>query len=332
MLPKNDRDVLAVSAAQRHLAGHCKLKHEIRRLPPGLTLCELDTILGPDWAPGGPHVSWREFIRGKLRRAGKPHQQSRCTLLLTSDNAVFTLYSLIPTLAFHDEAETWRNADLEHLPPQLREAPFQRTPVGIKSRPDHRQGTIDQDPEFMLFLEEQTQPYEKTPVDIPLNEETEPITSTPLLDALREKKAKELASPRATPQVKNPGRPKKSDLAKRRLISPGDGEKEPSSPGSTSTWPVVPASDPTEDSTSQSPIPPQATKAFLKNARTQQGMTEQLILQALTVFGPVHDVTIDPRKGTAVARFKESEGLAKAVAAGRVNVAQGTVEVVGGSY
>lgn len=43
----------------------------------------------------------------------------------------------------------------------------------------------------------------------------------------------------------------------------------------------------------------------------------------------MNNVTIDPRKGTAIAVFKTQEGLKKAVEAKKVPVANGAVEVLG---
>lgn len=57
-------------------------------------------------------------------------------------------------------------------------------------------------------------------------------------------------------------------------------------------------------------------------------MTEILIQQALAQFGEMNNVTIDPRKGTAIAVFKTQEGLKKAVEAKKVPVAKGAVEVI----
>jgi regulator of nonsense transcripts 3 len=56
-------------------------------------------------------------------------------------------------------------------------------------------------------------------------------------------------------------------------------------------------------------------------------MTEVLIQQALSQFGDIVSVTIDPRKGTAIALFKDAQGLQKAREAKRVSVASGTVEI-----
>jgi regulator of nonsense transcripts 3 len=69
------------------------------------------------------------------------------------------------------------------------------------------------------------------------------------------------------------------------------------------------------------------TKAYLKHANPSQGMTDVLIQQALSQFGDVTNVTIDSRKGTAIAVFKDGQGLQKARDAKKVSVANGTVEI-----
>ncbi|KAF2728489.1 hypothetical protein EJ04DRAFT_546753 [Polyplosphaeria fusca] len=69
-------------------------------------------------------------------------------------------------------------------------------------------------------------------------------------------------------------------------------------------------------------------QAFLKHANASQGITEELIGEALKVFGAIEKVEIDKRKGFAYVDFAESEGLAKAIAASPVKVAQGAVQVL----
>lgn len=81
-------------------------------------------------------------------------------------------------------------------PPVLEFAQYQRIPAGRKKN-DPRQGLIDQDPEFISFLESLTNPVEK-PANVDAQDaaaKTENTTVTPLIQFLREKKAaKEKAS------------------------------------------------------------------------------------------------------------------------------------------
>ena len=86
-------------------------------------------------------------------------------------------------------------------PPTVEFAPFGRTP-NSKVRKDARQGTIDQDPEFIEFLESLTNPIQKaTNVDQEndaSSKSKEKVTTTPLIQYLRDKKAnkgKEVSSP-----------------------------------------------------------------------------------------------------------------------------------------
>lgn len=69
-------------------------------------------------------------------------------------------------------------------------------------------------------------------------------------------------------------------------------------------------------------------KAYLKHANASQGITEQLIVAALSTFGEVVKVDIDKRKGTALAEFKTPEGLKAAMSKRSIPVAQGAVEVL----
>lgn len=70
------------------------------------------------------------------------------------------------------------------------------------------------------------------------------------------------------------------------------------------------------------------THAFLKHANPSQGITEPLIGEALLPYGVTTKVEIDKRKGFAYVEFAEPEGLRKAIAAGSIKVAQGSVQVL----
>ena len=85
-------------------------------------------------------------------------------------------------------------------------APFPRTPHA-KVRRDNRQGTIDQDPEFIEFLESLTNPLPKASnVDQRVGSDDkskEKMTTTPLIQFLRDKKAnkgKETAAATTNPK------------------------------------------------------------------------------------------------------------------------------------
>lgn len=448
-----------------------KLKLEIRRLPPSLTLVEFEATLGDEWKLGNGKVDWREFVPGKLKAPGKQHVQARCSLHVTSEMHAQQLAQHFIEITFQDKAGSHKIPELKNLQPQLQYAASQKTPIGVKQRDDNRQGTIDQDPDFMRFLEDQTMPTPKPSVIDPSGEKAEvaEVKSTPLIDDLREKKAnkakaatakaekkkddeerkaaghkkktskdasqqekimqskveqaakeaakvlnKQAASKTAAQQTpaggkfSSPAKSKKGAQSMREQnattvqsadtnspSSPASNRGPPShrprgnaegikkmlqkdlgirpkpptvSPSSTTTKSnesrlrqdpkITPASaaPSTESKLAQPQIPPSkqsskspqhqsktthtpttssqqtsanasAPKAYLKHANPSQGMTEMLIHTALAAYGPVTNVTIDPRKGTAIAVFKDTEGLKKAMEAKTIPVAGGAVEV-----
>ncbi|KAK4544981.1 hypothetical protein LTR36_003886 [Oleoguttula mirabilis] len=462
MAKNGDRGVLPINAAARAAparAPAARLKLEMRRLPPGLTLTELEEIVGAEWKLGSGRVDWREYRQGKLRAPGKLPEQSRCYLHLANERLVKEFEQRFLDVVFHDKAGTHKNPDLKHLPPTLGFAPNQRTSLQARQRADNRQGTIDQDPEFIAFLEAETQPVAKASAVEPA-EKTEKvgIKSTPLIDDLREKKANKAkaAAPKADvkkddgkkgharstskdvvvdktvgkaglqtkieqaakdaakvltkqaaakataqqqqPSAKaaSPARPKKAAQSPRQQnatpVQPVGGAVSttttaPSGPAPNRTptgqrqranaegikkmlqkdlgirpKPAAAAQATAKTPQAAAPTPPSsaaatqaqtstaastapkanaapkptsssaptisATKAYLKHANPSQGMTEMLILRSLSEYGECTNVTIDPRKGTAIAVFKDSEGLKKAMDAKRVPVANGAVEVL----
>lgn len=449
--PKDDRSigVLPVSAAARAAPSKSpatRLKLEIRRLPPALTLSEFEDTLGDEWRLRKGKVDWREYRQGKLKSPGKLPEQSRCYLHLASEPMLKGFEQRFLSVTFHDQAGTHKHPELKHLPPTLGFAPYQRTPqLHAKPKADNRQGTIDQDAEFIAFLEAETQPIVKAAAidaGVTEKEDKEVVKSTPLIDDLRERKAnkakaaatkaekkkavdedkgskkgeedakggkdaggkqqkieqaskeaakvlhKQVASKQQqnaqaqqSAKAASPARPKKVASSPKpqnaapaqpagvnanagpaspapQRAPPGrqrgnaDGIKkmlqkdlgirpkpardppvpQPPAPdaAATSPPPATPATPaPTQQTVPKNNTSPSsATKAYLKHANPSQGMTEVLIQQALATYGEMSHVTIDPRKGTAIAVFKDSEGLKKALEARKVPVAQGAVEVL----
>ncbi|KAK1038191.1 hypothetical protein LTS16_012180 [Friedmanniomyces endolithicus] len=470
----NDRPgVLPVNAAARAAptkTSSTRLKLEIRRLPPSLTLTEFEEVLGDEWKLGKGKTDWREYRPGKLRAPGKLPEQSRCYLHLATESYVKDFEQRFLSVVFQDKAGTHRNADLKHLPPTLSFATSQRTPLQVKQRLDSRQGTIDQDSEFIAFLEAETQPLVKpTALLEALGAEKqkgeERVKSTPLIEDLREKKAlrakaaaekvdkkrlddkkaangskdgvsagaekdmkagqqarveqaaKEAAKVLTKQAVAKQQLPTPAQPANAKAASPARMRKTVQSPRQQNATPAVPLTASTPSTTPAGPAPdrrpphqrqrgnaegikkmlqkdlgirpkpvpttqptttpasqpvnatttpatsspvaappaaqpptqPKATstplkptpiaappsqpapislKAYLKHANPSQGMTEMLLHRALAEYGDVVNVTIDPRKGTAIAVFKDTEGLKKAMAARKIVVAKGAVEVL----
>lgn len=458
--PDRQGGVLPVSAATRAGSGKApapKLKLEVRRLPPGLTLTEFEETLGEEWKLGSGKVDWREYRQGKTRTpgAGKVPELSRCYIHVSGEAYVREFEKRFLEVVFHDKAGTYKHADLKHLAPTLGFAQNQKTPLQQpRQRADNRQGTIDQDPEFIAFLEAETQPIAKAASVDALHLERESskmeVKTTPLIEDLREKKAnrakaaqakaekaekdkkekkaagkdattvpekstakggqqqkvdqavkdankaatKQAAAKVAQQQAKNTPpsktkkqaqspkpanaalvqptpsgtsspapqrvptgprqrgnvegiknilhkdlgiRPKPTPAAQIKAASSTTPTTTPNQPETSTTTQTATASPAPSKATAQKPTPPVSSslesktppfKAYLKHANPSQGMTEILIQQALAHYGEMSSVTIDPRKGTAIAVFKDAEGLKKALEAKKVSVANGAVEIL----
>ena len=451
--------VLPVTGAARAATSRApaaKLKLELRRLPPGLTIEEFEEALGEAWKLSNGRVDWRYYRQGKVRPvgSGKPPEQSRCYLHLVSEPYVREFEAKFLETQFQDKAGTHKHPELKYLPPTVDYAPSQRTPLQqAKRRADNRQGTIDQDPEFIAFLESETQPITKQsaldPASYGGSSERSDVKTTPLIEDLREKKANKAKAAQAKAEKaaekdkkaqtakssmkdtnagtdKDGGRtsqqqktepvakgaraqakqagPKQKEVPPEKITSPTKTRKPPPSPktlaaasspasttlsssnlapsrtpaaqrqrgnadgikkmlqkdlgikpkpsttvdstGSPSTAqtpaspapstqitaassnPQSPPTNPAAAAVSQSEATSLPLKAYLKHANPSQGMTEILIQQALSQYGELSNVTIDPRKGTAIAVFKHNEGLKKALEAKRVPVSSGAVEVL----
>ncbi|KAJ5756826.1 hypothetical protein N7533_006369 [Penicillium manginii] len=167
-----------------------RLKLLIRRLPPGLTQVELETSLGDEWKTGAGRVDWLQYKPGKVSKdPAKPSRPSRAYIHLTSNEHVTPLSDRVRQTSFQDARHT-SNDPVLLGPPSLEFAPYAKTPSS-RVRKDARQGTIDQDPDFIAFLESLTQPIAKpAPVDSIENEEKkEAILTTPLVQYIKDKKA-----------------------------------------------------------------------------------------------------------------------------------------------
>ena len=90
---------------------------------------------------------------------------------------------------------------------------------------------------------------------------------------------------------------------------------------------VAPSAKPPHTPSSPKPVS-SGTQAFLKHANPSQGITEQLLQEAFSVYGKLTKVEIDKRKGFGYLDFEEPEGLQKAIQASPVKIAQGQVQVL----
>jgi regulator of nonsense transcripts 3 len=86
----------------------------------------------------------------------KPSRPSRAYLHVTSEDLIVPLSEKIRATSFHDARNTSNDPVLLGAS-SLEFAPYARIP-SARVRKDGRQGTIDQDPEFIAFLESLTNP------------------------------------------------------------------------------------------------------------------------------------------------------------------------------
>ncbi|KAL4746516.1 Smg-4/UPF3 family-domain-containing protein [Aspergillus terricola var. indicus] len=209
-----------------------RLKLLVRRLPPGLTQEEFETALGAEWKVGAGRVSWSQYKPGKVSKdPAKPSRPSRAYLYVVSSDHIAPLSDKVRSTSFLDARNT-ANDPVLLGPPNLEFAPYAKIP-GSRVRKDARLGTIDQDPEFIQFLESLTQPIIK-----PTTAETstegedkkEAVTTTPLVQYIKEKKAnkaKEAASKSSRQRSEREAKPEK--VQSKKLLQRPDKEVSPAS-------------------------------------------------------------------------------------------------------
>ncbi|UKZ82031.1 hypothetical protein TrVFT333_009813 [Trichoderma virens FT-333] len=152
----------------------------IRRLPPGMTEAECLSILGSEWAVGSGKVDWFSYAPGKAsNELSKPSRPARAYLHVMRKDYIMPLSEVMSI--------------------------YKKVP-GTKKRVDARQGTIDQDPEFMAFLEGLANPA--PPREGIENEDVEEapetkVTTTPLIEYLKEKKANKAKEAAAAKSAKH---------------------------------------------------------------------------------------------------------------------------------
>jgi len=112
---------------------------------------------------------------------------------LTNEAHILPLNDAVRQAIFEDAANTAANPCLVG-PPNVEFAPFGRIPGG-RRRVDARSGTIDQDPDFMAFLEALANPLSAKDTNAegvakdPSSVKAEKVTTTPLVQYLKDKKA-----------------------------------------------------------------------------------------------------------------------------------------------
>ncbi|KAI4096968.1 MAG: hypothetical protein LQ344_000771 [Seirophora lacunosa] len=229
-----------------------RLKLVVRRLPPGLTEVEFETILGGEWKLGGGRVDWAVYKPGKISKeycfaAGpmhtmkltiyspaKPSKPSRAYLNLTKPEYISALSDSVRNATFTDVKNTSKDSVLLG-PPSVEFAPYSRAPRN-RVRKDARQGTIDQDSEFIEFLESLTNPVPKpASVDQQVNDASkgkEKVTITPLIQYLKEKKANK-GKENAAAAAKSPKHGRQDSKGTLAASSPSSDKASPAKAAST---------------------------------------------------------------------------------------------------
>ncbi|ERF74376.1 hypothetical protein EPUS_02063 [Endocarpon pusillum Z07020] len=206
--------------------GSQKLRLIVRRLPPGLTQAEFEVILGEEWRVGAGRVDWFAYKDGKISKdSAKPSRPARAYLRMKDQAMLDTLSAVVKQCVFQDAKNTSKDPCLLG-PPSLEFAPYGRVP-GSRVRKDGRQGTIDQDPEFIDFLQSLTEPVTRSNASGEVAEgiDTRPakVTTTPLVEYLKEKKAnkgKESATSKtAKPQGKSEAKDTKVEKIDSKKVS-----------------------------------------------------------------------------------------------------------------
>ncbi|KAJ9602673.1 hypothetical protein H2200_012867 [Cladophialophora chaetospira] len=192
-----------------------RLRLIIRRLPPGLTETEFWATLGDEWRLGNGKVEWAAYKDGKISRdPAKPSRPARAYLKVKEQSLLDVLSKVVKESSFQDSRNTTKDPCLLG-PPSLEFAPYNKTPSG-RIRQDGRQGTIDQDQEFIDFLQSLTEPITKAGANGADSGDSKPeaVTTTPLVQYIKEKKAnkaKEAAQAKAAKSASKEVKPTKNE-------------------------------------------------------------------------------------------------------------------------
>ena len=132
----------------------------------------------------------------------KPSRPSRAYLHLTKQDHIAVLSERVRSTTFNDAKVSSKDSALLG-PPSVEFAPYGRVP-NSRPRKDARQGTIDQDPEFMDFLQSLTNPPAKAAhtdqENAPIGKAKDKVTTTPLIQFLKDKKANKGKESTAAPK------------------------------------------------------------------------------------------------------------------------------------
>ncbi|KAI5299114.1 hypothetical protein KEM55_002556, partial [Ascosphaera atra] len=239
-----------------------------------------------------------------------------CAYVHVSDQTWITvLHEKVRHTQFNDAANTTKDSVLPG-PPYVQYAPYSRVPK--RSRKDKRQGTIDQDPDFIAFLESLTNPIQKPTQEALLDEPKDEISPvTPLIQYMKDKRArqaraKENAAAARSMKLNREVKEVKPDKGKR-LLSRAEKEREKRDRSASAA--VSPLIEPAKDRAAKEPAkgaksgkaaaPAEAAAAKEKAAKEAKQKEK-----AVPPTGPAVDRKKD--KGKAPARIQQREPAAEA--------------------
>jgi regulator of nonsense transcripts 3 len=147
------------------------------------------------------HNGWIVKTRTDYASPSKPSRPARAYLRVKEQSHLDLLSTKVKQTTFQDAKNTTKDPCLLG-PPSLEFAPFGKVP-GSRVRHDGRQGTIDQDPEFIDFLQSLTEPVAK-PAGSSEDSELKhgKVTTTPLVQFIKEKKANKVKEALAAKSAK----------------------------------------------------------------------------------------------------------------------------------
>ena len=211
----------------------------------------------------------------------------------------------VRTTTFTDAKNSYKDIALLG-PPSVEFAPYGRVPSS-RPRKDARQGTIDQDPEFIDFLESLTNPVSKSTTADHENDSVskgkEKVTVTPLIQFLRDKKANKSKENASTSKSSKHARQESKDS---KPVLPDN--KTPSS----STLPASP-----KKRSAQAVKVEQAAREAVKVLNKQaanSNKAKETTTQPLPAPVKAHAVTPDGVASAALADKRRERGNASAAA------------------
>ncbi|CAG9938866.1 unnamed protein product [Clonostachys rosea f. rosea IK726] len=229
----------------------------IRRLPPAMTQDEFVTILGSDWELNKGKVDWLSYAPGKVSKdPSKPSRPSRAYVHLKRKDDIMSLSEVVQSSTWEDAKGTFTSPLI--APPTVEFAIYKKIPSN-KRRTDARQGTIDQDPQFMAFLENLANTgLANEGVEAEDADEAEKadikVTTTPLIEYLKEKKA---SKAKDSSSGKNSKKDKESNSSKGKGGSKDDESSKKKGKGG-------------KDDKEKDKAPKETVKILTKKAATEQ--------------------------------------------------------------